>query len=157
DDAFVPGHGFSHDIENRLEPSHSQLGITQAVDKTCRIADVREQDCQSLTLSAFGAQGSQNLLPRRIDGLRSGWFQGSTASTEEACRGSIEVMTGTTLNSESSPAALAIFVGRLILPTATQTLHQWPRPSIPRGLQLISVLKNLFTNQFYAALQQRTT
>jgi hypothetical protein len=34
DDAFVPTHGFSHDIENWPEPLHSQLGITQAVDKT---------------------------------------------------------------------------------------------------------------------------
>jgi len=47
-------------------------------------------------------------------------------------------MTGITLNSESSPASLAIFVSRLILPTATQTLHQVP-PLNATGLQLIGV------------------
>jgi hypothetical protein len=39
---------------------------------------------------------------------------------------SVEVAASFTLNSESGSASFAIFIGRLILATATQTLHHWP-------------------------------
>jgi len=41
------------------------------------------------------------------------------------CR-SVEVAASFTLNSERGSASFAIFIGRLILATATQTLHHWP-------------------------------
>jgi hypothetical protein len=60
--------------------------------------------------------------------------------------------TGAALNSEGSPASFAILIGRLILATATQTLHQWPlkwQRSVTAHKEIIP----LFADQFYAALQ----
>src|ERR1700682_569120 len=50
---------------------------------------------------------------------------GAALPTVSTCR-SIEVAAGPALDTESRAAPLAIFVRRLVLTTATRTLHGWP-------------------------------
>jgi hypothetical protein len=66
------------------------------------------------------------MLPRLIGYLCRCRLQGSAASPAKASCRPVKATTGAALNSEGSPASFAILIGRLILATATQTLHQWP-------------------------------
>src|SRR6187397_1442365 len=115
-----------HEVENRLQAQHPQFRIAQTVNQAGRVLNVRKQNGEPLALSALGVQRPQDMLPRLI-GLFGGYrLQGRTASPAKAGCRPIEVTTGAALNSEGSPASFAILIGRLVLATATQTLHLRP-------------------------------
>src|SRR5271169_2548718 len=88
------------------------------------------------------------MLPRLI-GCLFGRLQGSAASPAKASCRPVKMATGAALNSEGSPASFAILIGRLILATATQTLHQSPLKS-QRSLTASKRFIPLSADQFYA-------
>jgi hypothetical protein len=126
DDALISGDRFSHEIQNGLETPHSGFGIAQTIDKLGGVANVRKQNSKSFTLSTFGVQRFQYLLPRLIWYFCGYCLQSSTATPTKACRRSVQVPAGAALNSESGPTPLAKIIGGLILMTATQTFHDGP-------------------------------
>jgi hypothetical protein len=90
------------------------------------------------------------MLQGRTGFGRGRQLQRGTAFAAKAGRRSVEVMTGATLNSESGSASFAILIGRVILATTTQTLHQMaPQDGRRRNRNY-----NSFIDQFHTALQQ---
>ena len=75
DDPIIANDGLVHQLKNGLQTPHSQLRISQPIDKTCRVADVGKQNGEALTLSALGMKRSQDLLPRLVGGGGGGPIQ----------------------------------------------------------------------------------
>src|SRR5215212_6373774 len=149
DHPLVTNNGFIHQIENGLQTAHSQFRITQTVDKPGRVADVGKENGETLPLATFGVQRFQHMMPGLIGCLCSRLLQRGTASAAKASGRSVEVATGTALKPESGPAAFAILIRRLILATATQTLHRWPQ----KAWLHLGVVISRCRDEFYIALQ----
>jgi len=99
DNAFVSSDGFSHEVQNGLKAPHSGFGIAQTIDKLGGVANVRKQNCKSFTLSTFGVQRFQYLLPRLIGFVCSYRLQScATTPTKASCR-PVQVPAGAALNS----------------------------------------------------------
>jgi len=71
DDALVSTHGLFHEIQNGSKPPHSYFGVTQTVDQSSGIADVRKENCQSLPLAPFLMERVRDVLPELIGGFSS--------------------------------------------------------------------------------------
>src|SRR5215211_2814448 len=110
-----------HEIQNGLQALHAQFRVAQAIDQSCRVANVCEQNGETLALSALGIERPQDMLPGLVCRPASLVERGAALAAIAGGR-PVEVSAGFALYSEGGPASFAIFIGRLVLTTTTQTL-----------------------------------